>query len=174
LTPVNFRGDYSIFSLSGTSVTVNTVAELAIISTAAYALGQSLESGWDENGPSAIQSGWLVLSAKLDLNSTLAKFISAKTKARDRGHAAVIGESMPRVMAYATAIGAEYWSIPDNYATRQANRIWINRVMDRNLAILDVGPSRHNDSYPDPSSENYLLELEEIAKRNYSKYFRLF
>jgi hypothetical protein len=108
------------------------------------------------------------------MNSTLAKFISAKAKARDRGHAAVIGESMPRVMAYATAIGAEYWQIPEDFVTLQANRIWINRVMDRNLAILDIGPSRHTESYPEPSSGNYLLELEEIAKRNYSRYYRLF
>ncbi len=165
----------SFVSIGGQLATIGALGYLTTLSNPAMQFGQSLAAGWDaESGPSATQAGWLVLSAAMSLNNTMFKLITAKAKSRDKGKAAVIGESMARVKAYATAIGAEYWDIPDGFVNEQANRVWINRVMDRELAILDIGTAQFGENYPEPSSKYYKLELEEIADRNYLKYYKLF
>ena len=155
--------------------TVGLVGTLAQISNPAFILmGQELTQGWTkEGGVSAIQGGWLVLAA-FDLNSTLFKLVTAKALMRDKGRAAVIGESMDRVKAYAAAIGGEYWDIPGEYVSEIANRKWINRVMDREMIIFDVGPSPYGKSYPKPSSKFYKLELRQIVNRKYPNYIKAF
>jgi hypothetical protein len=55
-----------------------------------------------------------------------------------------------------------------------ANIAWINGVMDRGLTIIDIGPSMHNENYPNATSDFYIAELRQIADRGYPKHIKVY
>lgn len=50
------------------------------------------------------------------------------------------------------------------------NRQWINERMDEGCTIIDCGPAPGRRNFPRPTSPYYQMELDEIARRNYSNY----
>jgi hypothetical protein len=93
------------------------------------------------------------------------------------GRTVVIGEDMSgRVQPYADSIGAHTYK-PDPSAPRtewmQNNENWINQIMDEGWTIIDRGPAPGRANYPNPTSEYYVMELREILRRTYDKYFKL-
>jgi len=88
----------------------------------------------------------------------------------------VIGENMGRVIPYAESFGLEYYRpVPAPESMWMANnRAWINEVMNQGKRIIDIGPSswprERYPKYPDPSSDFYIMELDEIGKRGYPTY----
>src|SRR3990167_9184196 len=87
----------------------------------------------------------------------------------------VIGENMlDRVIPYAKQIGAEYYTPAEapeaEWMTNNQN--WINKMMDLNYKIIDVGPEPGRVLYPQPTSDFYKMELDEVSKREYQDYTR--
>lgn len=50
------------------------------------------------------------------------------------------------------------------------NRNWINSAMDEGREIFDREPARDRANFPSPTSEFYMIELDEISARNYPKH----
>jgi len=89
----------------------------------------------------------------------------------------VIGEGMEdRVMPYARGIGAEYYTGagPNVRKTETAyfehNRQVIRNVIQEGREIIDIGPNPARRNWPAPTSPNYQMELDEIARANYRNY----
>jgi hypothetical protein len=82
----------------------------------------------------------------------------------------VIGEDMEgRVIPTARRIGADYYDPPPAPRDRWMpnNRAWINDRMDEGCLIYNCGPAPGRANYPNPTSEYYMMQLDEIAKRDY-------
>jgi hypothetical protein len=77
------------------------------------------------------------------------------------------------VQPYAKSIGAETYS-PDLNAPESEwmanNKHWINDRMDEGCTIIDCGASPLRDNYPNPTSDYYKMELDQIAARQYPNY----
>lgn len=79
-----------------------------------------------------------------------------------------------RVIPYAEGIGASFYNPPPAPESMwmENNRIWINRQMDMNKQIIDIGPEPGRANYPGPTSPYYQMELNEISHRSYPNYER--
>ncbi len=93
----------------------------------------------------------------------------------------VIGEDMEnRVIPTAHALGAEYYKPPPLDSSLSAdkqldqafadNKAWINQKMDQGLQILDCGAAPGRANYPEPTSDFYGMERNEIQSRGYTDY----
>jgi len=89
----------------------------------------------------------------------------------------VIGEAMDdRVIPYANSIGGEYYrgagrNVPVE-SWLEHNRQMIRNAMNEGREIIDIGPNPSRRSWPGPTSPNYAMELEEVARANYQHYVR--
>jgi hypothetical protein len=74
-----------------------------------------------------------------------------------------------RVIPKALELGADYYDAPEAPPEQwmENNRQWINDRMDEGCTIYDCGARPGADNYPNPTSEYYQMELNEIAKRGY-------
>ncbi len=85
----------------------------------------------------------------------------------------VIGEDMAdRVIPFAKKNGDLWYKAVEapEAMWMENSRIWIRTVMDDGAYIIDVGPAPARENYPLPSSANYAIELEEIARWGYKRY----
>jgi hypothetical protein len=90
----------------------------------------------------------------------------------------VIGEGMKsRVIPYAKSIGAEYYlgagpNVPEA-SYLEHNRQVFRQVIAEGREIVDIGANPTRANYPGPSSANYAMELQEIARARYKNYVRM-
>jgi hypothetical protein len=74
-----------------------------------------------------------------------------------------------RVIPTAKEIGANWYkprnSVAENF--QKNNERWINKKMNEGCRILDCGAAPGRRNFPDPTSPNYKMELEQVSKRNY-------
>ncbi len=92
---------------------------------------------------------------------------SAKVAAQET---IVIGEGQAtRVIPTAKEHGAGWYEPRKGAAENflKNNERWINRKMEKGCRILDCGAAPGRKNYPEPTSPNYKMELEQIAKRGY-------
>ena len=89
----------------------------------------------------------------------------------------VIGEAMrDRVIPAAQRTSADWYDPPTFESTSQMmahNRYWINEQMNQGRGIIDVGPAPGRANYPEPTSDFYAMERDEIAARGYSWYTQM-
>jgi hypothetical protein len=66
-------------------------------------------------------------------------------------------------------LGADYYDPPEAPPSEwmKNNRQWINDRLDEGRTVYDCGPAPGRANYPDPTSEYYQMELNEIAKEGY-------
>jgi len=112
--------------------------------------------------------------------ATKKRFLSGKDQLKEElkdRPAAVIGENMLRVDAYAAEIGAETFT-PSRWFNEnemdllvEENIQWVVDKMDQGYVIIDVGPDPSNEFYPEPTSGYYIGELTHIAIRQYEHYY---
>jgi hypothetical protein len=78
-----------------------------------------------------------------------------------------------RVIPYAERIGAEYYNPSEDISSMENNREWIKAQMEDGCLIIDCGPAPGRALYPNPTSEYYQMELDEIGKAEYPNYIRV-
>ena len=75
-----------------------------------------------------------------------------------------------RVIPKAREMGADVYDPPTAPESEwmENNRKWINDRMDEGCTIYDCGAAPGRANYPNPTSPDYQMELDEIAKRGYT------
>jgi RHS repeat-associated protein len=140
------------------------------IGAAAFGVGfaAAAETGGSDDEIAGDRLADANLAAAEDLDELAAE--DAGADAGSGGKAIVIGEDMQgRVIPTAERLGADYYDPPEAPPSEwmENNRQWINDRMDEGCTIYDCGPAPGRANYPNPTSEYYQMELNEIAKRGY-------
>jgi RHS repeat-associated protein len=86
----------------------------------------------------------------------------------------VIGENMEgRVIPAARALGADWYQAPAGLNRAQSmahNRYWVNEVMNEGRGVIDIGPASGRANFPEPTSDWFGMERDQIMQRGYSYY----
>jgi hypothetical protein len=136
-----------------------------------YRIGRSLMNGCGVSATDAFALGADVIGAIVPFATGGGVAVRGVAAAeRQAARKIVIGEDMTnRVIPEAKRLGADYYdppkAPPDQWM--ENNRKWINDRMDEGCTIINCGPAPGRPNYPNPSSEYYQMELDEIAKRGY-------
>ncbi len=117
------------------------------------------------------RSGWRIVNNNI---GALGDVGSLKKGAKKRP--IVIGEDMPdRVIPAADKYGADYYKPPDAPPDQwmDNNKKWINEAMDEGRGIIDKGPAPGRKNYPEPTSDYYNMERDQIRNRDYKNYIQI-
>ncbi len=135
-----------------------------------YKIGSSLMNGCGVSGEDAFALGADVIGAIVPFATGAGAGVRAGAAAARAEKKIVIGEDMAgRVIPEAKRLGADYYDPPKAPPEQwmENNRKWINDRMDEGCTIINCGPAPGRANYPNPTSDYYKMELDEIARRGY-------